>query len=287
MVAPKPGEVASRFRMSAGAHPGADIHPAAIVADDVQVGLGVSVGPFAVVEAGAVLGAGVQVGAHAIVHGECELGDDCVVDSFAVIGGAPQMRGWKPAAGRVRIGARTVLREGVTVNRPTAAGGVTVIGSDCMLMANSHVGHDSQVGDRVTLANNVMLAGHVQIGDGTFVGGGAGVHQFVRIGEGVMVGGLTRLTKDVAPFLMVAERDEVPGFNVVGLKRRGFGREAIRELKECFRDVFAAGDPRKAAAARLGAGVASAEARRFLEFFGAGKRGFARPAAGPKNESIE
>ena len=96
-----------------------------------------------------------------------------------------------------------------------------------------------------------------------------------------------RLTKDVAPFLMVAERDEVPGFNVVGLKRRGFGREAIRELKECFRDVFAAGDPRKAAAARLGAGVASAEARRFLEFFGAGKRGFARPAAGLKNESIE
>jgi len=95
-----------------------------------------------------------------------------------------------------------------------------------------------------------------------------------------MVGGLTRLTKDVAPFLMVAERDEVPGFNVVGLKRRGFSRESIRELKDCYHAVFAGGDPRKRAAARLAAGVAGAEARRFLEFFAAGKRGFGRPAAG-------
>ncbi len=279
MVAPKPGEVASRFRMSAGAHPGADIHPAAIVADDVQVGLGVSVGPFAVVEAGAVLGAGVQVGAHAIVHGECELGDDCVVDSFAVIGGAPQMRGWKPAAGRVRIGARTVLREGVTVNRPTAAGGVTVIGSDCMLMANSHVGHDSQVGDRVTLANNVMLAGHVQIGDGTFVGGGAGVHQFVRIGGGAMIGGNASISYDVPPFAIAAERNDICGLNLVGIRRQGIPAEAVRDLKQCYHAIYSRpGDLRQRAAQVLAEGGcgSGAQGRQFLEFFTAGRRGFAR-----------
>lgn len=247
-----------------------------------------SIHPTAIIEDGVQLGSGCVVQAHAIIRRHTVLGDGVVVHPFAVVGGDPQYLKFDPATvSGVRIGAGTVIREHVTINRSIHAGQNTIVGARCFFMANSHAGHDCILADDVVLANNVMLAGHVEVGSFTFVGGGAGVHQFVRIGEGVMVGGLTRLTKDVAPFLMVAERDEVPGFNVVGLKRRGFGREAIRELKECFRDVFAAGDPRKAAAARLGAGVASAEARRFLEFFGAGKRGFARPAAGPKNESIE
>ena len=247
-----------------------------------------SIHPTAIIEDGVQLGAGCVVQAQALSRRHTVLGDGVVVHPFAVVGGDPQYLKFDPATvSGVRIGAGTVIREHVTINRSIHAGKNTIVGARCFFMANSHAGHDCILADDVVLANNVMLAGHVEVGSFTFVGGGAGVHQFVRIGEGVMVGGLTRLTKDVAPFLMVAERDEVPGFNVVGLKRRGFGREAIRELKECFRDVFAAGDPRKAAAARLGAGVASAEARRFLEFFGAGKRGFARPAAGPKNESIE
>jgi UDP-N-acetylglucosamine acyltransferase len=121
------------------------------------------------------------------------------------------------------------------------------------------------------------------VGSFTFIGGGAGIHQFVRIGEGVMVGGLARITQDVAPFLMVAERDEVPGFNLVGLRRRGFSRDAIKEIKAAYAQVFAGGDPRAPAAALLANGVQSAEARRFLEFFAAGKRGFARPV-GPGGE---
>jgi UDP-N-acetylglucosamine acyltransferase len=239
-----------------------------------------SVHPTAIVEEGVTLGAGCVVQAHAVVRRHSVLAEGVVVHPFAVIGGDPQYLKFDPATiSGVHIGAGTVIREHVTVNRSIHAGKNTVIGARGFLMANAHVGHDCVVADDVVLANNVMLAGHVEVGSFTFVGGGAGVHQFVRIGEGVMVGGLTRLTKDVAPFLMVAERDEVPGFNVVGLKRRGFSREAIRELKDCFREVFAGGDPRKVAAARLPAGVTSAEARRFLEFFAAGKRGFARPAA--------
>jgi len=240
-----------------------------------------SIHPTAIVEEGARLGANCTVHAHAIIRKHSVLGDGVVVHPFAVIGGDPQYLKFDPAtASGVTLGAGTVVREHVTLNRSIHAGKNTVIGARCFLMANAHVGHDSVVADDVVLANNVMLAGHVEVGSFSFVGGGAGIHQFVRIGEGVMVGGLTRLTKDAAPFLMVAERDEVPGFNVVGLKRRGFSRDAIRELKDCFHAVFAAGDPRRHAAAWLAAGVASAEARRFLEFFTTGKRGFARPAIG-------
>ena len=238
-----------------------------------------SLHPTAIIEEGAQLGAGCVVHPYAVIRRHSILGEGVVVHSFAVIGGEPQYLKFDPATvSHVRIGAGSVLREHVTVNRSIHAGQATVVGAACFLMAGAHVGHDCVVGDHVVLANNVMAAGHVAIGSHTFVGGGAGLHQYVRLGEGVMVGGVARLTRDVAPFLMVAERDEVPGFNLVGLKRRGFSREVIRELKACYARVFAGGDPRVPAAALLAAGVQSAEARRFLEFFAAGKRGFVRPS---------
>jgi UDP-N-acetylglucosamine acyltransferase len=237
--------------------------------------------PTAIIEEGVQLGAGCVIHPHAIIKRHSVLGDGVVVHPFAVIGGDPQYLKFDPAtASGVQVGAGTVIREHVTLNRSIHAGRNTIVGARCFVMACAHVGHDSVVADDVVLANNVMLAGHVEVGSFTFVGGGAAVHQFVRIGEGVMVGGGTRLTRDVAPFLMVAERDEVPGFNVVGLKRRGISRAAIAELKNCYRGVFAGGDPRKLAAARLAAGVQTTEARRFLEFFAAGKRGFVRPVTG-------
>ncbi len=237
-----------------------------------------SIHPTAIIEEGAQLGAGCVIHPYAVIRRHSILGPGVVVHPFAVVGGDPQYLQFDPATvSQVRIGEGTVLREQVTVNRSIHAGRETVVGARCFLMAGSHVGHDCVLGDQVVLANNAMAAGHVEIGSHTFVGGGAGLHQFIRLGEGVMVGGLTRLTKDVAPFLLVAERDEVPGFNLVGLKRRGFSREAIRELKSCFTRVFADGDPRVPAGVMLAAGVQSPEARRFLEFFTAGKRGFARP----------
>jgi UDP-N-acetylglucosamine acyltransferase len=237
-----------------------------------------SIHPTAVVEAGARLGAGVVLHAHAVVTRHAELADGVVVHPGAVIGGDPQYLKFDAAtASAARVGAGTVVRENVTINRSIHAGQATVVGARCLLMANSHVGHDCVVHDDVVLANNVMLAGHVEVGSFTFIGGGAGVHQFARIGEGAMVAGLSRVTRDVAPFLMVAERDEVPGFNLVGLKRRGFPRAAILEIKAAYTHVFAGGDPRALAASLLPE-IQSAEARRFLEFFAGGKRGFVRPA---------
>lgn len=236
--------------------------------------------PSAIIEPGARLGVGCEIHAYAVVTRHAILGDRVVVHPGAVVGGDPQHLTFdrrKPS--EARVGDDTVLREQVTINRAVAEGGSTVVGPRCFLMAGSHVGHDCEVGADVVLANNTMLAGHVTVGPFCFLGGGAGVHQHARLGESVMVSGLSRISRDLPPFALVAERDEVRGLNLVGLRRRGCGREAIRELKEAFRAVYSnTGDIRRLAAEALGAGVFStAEARRFLEFFAGGKRGFARP----------
>jgi len=254
-------------------HPTAAVHPSIDVRD-------ARIGAFAVVEAGVVLGENCTIAEHAVVRSGSELGDGVVVDSFAVVGGAPQMRGPVPPAGVVRIGARTVLREGVTVNRPTTAGGATTLGADCMLMANSHVGHDCVVGNGVTLANNVMLAGFVHVGDGSFVGGGAGVHQFVRIGPGAMIGGNAAISYDVPPYAIAAERNQLHGLNLVGLRRSKMASAAVADLKRCYHAVYSGpGDLRERVQSLLAARACSEDnaGRRFLEFFAGGKRGFTRP----------
>lgn len=235
--------------------------------------------PSAIIEDGVTLGEGCVIHAGAIVRRHTVLGERVTVHPYAVVGGDPQYLKFDPATvSGVRVGNDTVIREHVTVNRSIHANQHTVLGARCFLMANAHVGHDSVVADDVVLANNAMLAGHVTVGSFTFVGGGAGVHQFSRIGDSVMVAGLARVALDVPPFAMVAERNEIIGLNLVGLKRRGFSREAIREVKDAFRVVyFSTGNIREVAKARLAAGTeTTAEARRFLEFFTGGKRGFAR-----------
>jgi UDP-N-acetylglucosamine acyltransferase len=246
-----------------------------------------SIHATAIIEDGATLGAGCVIHAHAIIKRGTVLGDGVAVHPFAVVGGDPNFLKFDPATlSGVRIGSHTVIREHVTINRSIYAGKDTTVGARGYLMANAHVGHDCTVGDDVVLATNIMLGGHVDVGSFTFFGGGAGAHQFSRIGEGVMIAGLARITQDLAPFLLVSERNEVSGLNLVGLKRRGVGRDAIAELKECYVAVFAGGDPRKLAAART---ARTPEAKRFLEFFSAGKRGFARPGplASTDSEGVE
>lgn len=235
--------------------------------------------PTALVEPGAQLGTGCEIMAYAIVTKHCVLGDRVVVHPCAVVGGDPQYLKFDRAmATGLRVGAGTVIREHVTISRSIHAGKFTRIGENCFLMAASHVAHDCDVGHDVVLANAVLLAGHVSLGDHAFLGGGAAVHQFCRIGEGVMVAGHASITRDVPPFTMVAERDDVIGLNAVGLKRRGLAREAMAELKAAFHEVyFTPGNIRAvASAAAAGGKFSSAEARRFLAFFTEGKRSFAR-----------
>jgi UDP-N-acetylglucosamine acyltransferase len=240
--------------------------------------------PTAIIEDGVTLGDDCEIQAGAVIRRHTILGDRVVVHPGAVIGGDPQFLKFDRATqSGVRIGTGTTLREHVTVNRSIHAGGYTTLGEGGFLMAGAHIGHDCAVGDQVVLANDALLAGHVSVGASCFIGGGAAVHQFSRIGEGVMIGGLSRITRDLAPFIIVSERDEISGLNLVGLKRRGVPREAIRELKAVYREVFyTPGNIRDVAAAVSVKGhYTSKEARLFLEFFASGKRSFARPARVP------
>ena len=235
--------------------------------------------PTALVEDGAQLGAGCIVHARAIISRHCILGDDVEVHPFAVLGGPPQDLSWDPRiVSGVRIGSGTVIREHVTMNRATRRDASTEIGAGCFIMAAAHVAHDCRIGRRVVLANAVLLGGHVQVGDHAMIGGGAVVHQHCRIGESAMIGGGSRISEDVAPYCLAAERNAVLGLNVVGLRQRGITREVIQDIKRAYRRLnFSRGNLRAIAASALAQREhGSEEARRFLEFFQSGTRGFAR-----------
>ena len=246
--------------------------------------------PTAVVEPGAELGVDCEIMPYAIVTKHCVLGDGVVVHPFSVIGGDPQYLQFdRELSTGVKIGSGSVIREHVTVNRSIHEGESTIVGKKCFLMATSHVGHDCVVGDQVVLANASLLAGHVSVGAHTFMGGGSAVHQFCRIGESVMVGGLAAITRDVPPYIMVAERDDVISLNNVGLRRRGFSREVLKELKSAYQGVFfTAGNIRTIAAERLSTSAEmSAEVRQFLGFFAEGTRGFGRARHQRKAEASD
>ena len=252
------------------------IHPTAIVHEKATLGEGVVVGPYAIVEEGVRIGDHTALSAHSIVCKDSIIGSHCRLDSFSVVGNHPNSTTFdRSVPSRVEIGDRCQIREHVTIHRSTEPNGSTVIGCDAFLMAGSHIAHDCVLGDRVILANQVMIAGHVSIGDDTFFGGGVGIHQFVRIGEGVMISGNASITKDIAPFLLVGERDELSGLNLIGLRRREVPAESIRELKRLYQTVLRQpGNPVKTAA-----GIdlpAFAECKRFLSFFIPNKRGYAK-----------
>jgi UDP-N-acetylglucosamine acyltransferase len=218
----------------------AKVHPTAIVHDGAILGPDVEVGPYSIVGPEVSLARGVKLSSHVVVDGLTEIGEDCVVHAFACLGGPPQHLGHKGEPTRLVIGARNQIREHVTMHAGTIMGrGVTTVGSDGLFMVGAHVAHDCIVGDRVVFANNATLGGHVQVGDQVFMGGLSAAHQHSRIGRHAFVGGLAPVTKDVIPYALVGNDARLEGINLVGLKRRGFTREAINDLRTAYRMLFA------------------------------------------------
>ena len=173
--------------------------------------------------------------------GDTHLGSGCRVHSHVVIGDEPQDRAFDDEPSSVRIGNGCIIREGVTIHRGTQAGTATIIGHRCMLMTNSHVGHNCELGDDVTLISGALLGGHVRIGNQAMISGNAAVHQFVRIGELAMISGLGKITQDVPPFFMVDRDGNVIGINAVGLMRSGLSLEERREIKQAHRIIYRSG----------------------------------------------
>lgn len=216
------------------------IHPTALVEDGAELGDHVVVGPFCHVGPRVILGEGCELVSHAVVAGETRIGPGTRIFPFASIGHQPQDLKYRGEPVTLTIGARCIIREGVTMNPGTeGGGGVTSVGDNCAFLANSHVGHDCRVGNNVILSNNVMLAGHVTVGDHVIVGGGAAVIQFARVGSHAFIGGLSGLENDLIPYGMaMGNRAFLAGLNLVGLRRRGFEREAIHDLRRAHKLIF-------------------------------------------------
>jgi UDP-N-acetylglucosamine acyltransferase len=212
-----------------------NIHPLALVGKKAQIGENVTVGPYAIIEDNVVVGDRSIIGPHTIIQNGTSLGKDCKIASFSVIGGPPQDLKYKGEPTLLEIGDKCDVREYVTLNRGTIETGKTIIGSNCMFMANAHVGHDCVVGDNCILANSVALAGHVTLDNWIIIGGLSPVHQFVRIGDHTMIGGGYRVAKDVPPYIRSGREPMVfEGLNSVGLRRRGFTREAIDIIDKAY-----------------------------------------------------
>ena len=211
----------------------------AVVGKSARIAEGVEIGPFAIIEDNVELGANVKIMAHAYICGGTTIGDNAQVHMGAVIGNLPQDLGFdKNKKTYTKIGKNTVVREYATIHRSTIEGSATIVGSDCYLMALSHVGHDCHIGNNVIIANGVLLAGHVSVGDYAFISGNVVVHQFCRIGTLAMIGGFTGINKDVPPYMLVRGPSVVRSVNLVGLRRLKFPRELIGEIKEAYKLIF-------------------------------------------------
>ncbi len=217
-----------------------EIHPTAIVSPEARLGDGVFVGPYCVIGERVTLGDRVRLRAHVVVDGWTEIGADTEVSPFVSIGSRPQDLKYAGEESRITIGERNMIRECVSMNTGTIGGGLhTRVGSDCLFMLGAHVSHDCVIGDHVVIANNVALAGHCVVGEYAILGGNSGIHQYCRIGAHAFVGGLAGVVDDVIPYgIVVGNRANLTGLNIIGLKRRGFSREQIVELRKAYRLLF-------------------------------------------------
>lgn len=217
-----------------------EIHPTAIVEGGARIGKNVRIGAFALIGPDVELGDGVTVHPHAIVAGHTTVGAGTAIHSFAAVGGPPQDTSYKGEPTTVVIGPHSIVREHATIHRGTARGrGETRIGSHAFLMVACHVAHDCVIGDHVVLVNGATLGGHVHVGDYAILSGLSAVQQRCRIGAHAFIGGLSGVWNDVIPFATaIGERAELGGLNIVGLKRRGFGRPTIHALRAAYKALF-------------------------------------------------
>ena len=261
----------------------ANIHPTAIVEPGAELDTSVSVGAYSIVREHVRIGRGTTIGPHCVIEGRTTIGADNRIHQFCSLGAAPQDKKYAGEPTELHIGDRNTVREFCTFNTGTAQdSGVTRIGDDNWIMAYVHIAHDVQMGSQAVLANNATLAGHVHLGDWVIVGGLSGVHQFVKIGAHAFVGFSSAVTQDVPPYMMVDGNPlAVRGFNIEGLRRRGFGSERIAAVKQMHRLLYRNGlsfEESKAAIALLANEMPQAEGDvgMMSDFLSLATRGIAR-----------
>lgn len=229
------------------------IHERAIVEDGARIGDNVRIGAYSIIGPEVELAEDCEIGPHVVITGRTRIGAGTRIYQFASIGEAPQDKKYAGEDSELVIGRSNTIREYVTINRGTAdGGGITRLGDDNWLMAYSHIAHDCQVGSHTIFANGATLAGHVEVGDWTIFAGFSGAHQFCRIGAHAFLGMYGGVNQDVPAYVMVSGQPPRPrGINSEGLKRRGFTREQIRNIREAYRTLYRSGLSRDEAVAEL------------------------------------
>ena len=215
------------------------IHPTAIISPNATVAEGVHIGAYTIIGDGVTVGAGCKFHSHVVVESNTTIGEGNEFYPFASIGARTQDLKYEGEPTSLVIGDRNVFRESVTIHRSTSKTVPTKIGNDNNFLAYAHVAHDCEVGDHCIFSNNGTIAGHVVVGDYAIISGLAGVHQFCRIGRHSIIGGCSKIVQDVPPFTIAdGSPAELRGVNLVGMKRRGFNKEEVREVKNAYKAFF-------------------------------------------------
>ena len=220
------------------------IHPTAVISESATIGENVTIGPFCVVDDNVTIGDGCILKSHVVVRGPTRIGKNNKFYQFSSIGEDCQDKKYAGEPTELVIGDDNEFREGVTVHRGTIQdNSITLIGSRCLFMANSHVAHDCVLGNDIIIANSVAIAGHVHMDDHVIVGGAAGIHQFCKIGAHSFLGAGGIILRDVPPFVMVSGQKNIPqGINSEGLKRRGFSKEEVMAIKRAYKAIYREGN---------------------------------------------
>lgn len=254
------------------------IHETAVIHPGARIGKDVEIGPYAVIGENVIIGDGTKIGAHVVIDGWTSIGKNCVVFSSASIGAEPQDLKFRGEKSYVFIGDNTKIREFATINRATGEGEETRVGTNCLLMAYTHVAHNCVVGNHVIMSNAATLAGHVVVEDRAVIGGLAGVHQFVKIGFNAMIGGASKVVQDVPPFVIVdGHPAKVSGLNNVGMSRTGISIKARQNLKKAYKILYRSGLSLDQAIAVMEQDLESCEeVEHFLRFLRNAERGICR-----------
>ncbi len=265
----------------------AAIHSTAVVHPSAQIGDGVEIGPYAVIGEGVTLHPRVNIGSHALVE-FAEVGEGCQIHAGAFVGTAPQDLKYRGERTRLSLGAGCVVRECVTLNRGTAATGLTRIGMRCLFMAYSHVAHDCVIGNEVIVANSVAIAGHCEVGDWVILGGMVGLHQFVRVGKLAMIGAGAMVPLDIPPFTLAqGDRATLHGLNLIGLRRRGYSHEDVGAIKKAYRTLFDSSFRLKDQVEHLLTDNPTDGVREFAQFVQNSARGVCRPLSKKSSPDAE
>ena len=215
-------------------------HHTSIISEKAELGSNITIGPYCIINENVKIGNNVNLKAHVYIDGNTTIGDNCTFFPYCSIGTSPQDLKYKGEESTLKIGKNNIFREYVTVNPGTEGGGLrTVIGDNCLFMINAHVAHDCKIGNNVIMVNNASLAGHVILEDYAIMGALSGAHQFCRIGKHSMIGGLSGVDSDVIPYgTVIGNRAYLSGLNIIGLKRRGFSKDIIQDLRKAYGLLF-------------------------------------------------